>query len=79
MEIYFKTANHGNHIILFLAATEYDEKPDNVKSSLLLYCIGKRAKEVCNMFNFSATADLMKSEKIIEQFQTYFNPGKNIT
>ena len=29
-----------------MKATEYDEKRDNVKSSLLLHCIGERAREV---------------------------------
>ena len=42
---------------LFMTATEYDKKPDNVKSSLLLHCIGERAREVYNTFNFSTTAD----------------------
>ena len=26
---------------LFMTAAEYDEKPDNVKNSLLLHCIGE--------------------------------------
>ena len=39
MEIYYKTGNCGNKI-LFCLSTEYDEKPDNVKSSLFLHCIG---------------------------------------
>ena len=41
MEIYCK-----QDFILFTTAREYDEKPDNVKSSLLLHCIGERAREV---------------------------------
>ena len=65
--------------ILFMAATKYDEKPDNVKSSLLLDCISERAREVCNTFKFSTTADSMKLETIIEQFGAYSNPRKNIT
>ena len=59
--------------------TEYDEKPDNVKSSLLLQCIGERARKVYDTLNFSTTADSMKLEKTIEQFEAYFNPIKNIT
>ena len=61
-----------------MTATEYDEEPDNLKSSLLLHCIGERAREVYNTLNFSTTADLMKLEKIMEQFEGYFNPRKNI-
>ena len=62
-----------------MTAAEYDEKTNNVKSSLLLNCIGERAKKVYNTFNFSTTADWMKLEKIIDQFQAYFNPRKNVT
>ena len=46
------------NFILFLAATEYDEKPDNVKSSLLLHCICKRACEGDNTFDFSASTEI---------------------
>ena len=62
--------------IIFITAAEYDEKPDNVKSSLLLHRIGERAQEVYNTFNFSTTADSMKLEKIMKQFEAYFNPKK---
>ena len=65
--------------ILFMAPTEYDEKPDNVKGSLLLCCIGEQAKEVYNTFNISTTANSIKLETIIEQFEVYFNPRRNIT
>ena len=46
-----------------MKATEYDEKPNNVKSSLLLHCIGERAREV--------TADSI--------FEAHFNPKTNNT
>ena len=49
----------------------------DVKSSLLLHCIGERARKVYNPFNLSKTADSMKLEKITEQFEVYFNPRKN--
>ena len=52
--------------ILFMTAAEYDEKPDNVKSSLLLHCIGERARGAYNTCNFSTTADSMKLDKSIE-------------
>ena len=54
--------------ILTMKATEYNEKPDNAKSSLLLHCIDNRAREVYNTFNFFTTADSMRiliQEKII--------------
>ena len=75
MEIYCKTGNHGNKI-LFMTATEYDKKPDNARSSLLLHCIGEQG-EVYNTFTFSTTADSMKLEKIMEQFEAYFKLSGN--
>ena len=49
--------------ILFMTATEYNEKLDNVMSSLLLHCIGERARVLYNTFNFSTNADSTKLEK----------------
>lgn len=46
-----------------MTATEYDEKLDNVMSSLLLHCIGERARVLYNTFNFSTNADSTKLEK----------------
>ena len=65
--------------ILFMTDKEYDKKPDNMKSSLLLHCIGEQAWEVYNILNFATTADSMKFEKIMQQFEAYFNARKNIT
>ena len=56
---------------LFMTAAEYDEKPDNVKSSLLLHCIDERARKVYNTFHFSTTADSMKLEKITSNLQCF--------
>ena len=49
----------------------------DVKSSLLLHCIGERARKVYNTFNLSNTGDSMKLQNIREQFEVYFNPRKN--
>ena len=48
----------------------------DVKSSLLLHCIGERARKVYNTFNLSNTGDSMKLQNIREQFEVYFNPRK---
>ena len=37
---------------LFMIATEYIEKVEQVKTSLLLHCIGERARDVSNSFTF---------------------------
>ena len=65
-------------MILFTTATEYDEKSDYARSSLLLHGIGEQAREVYNTFNFSITSDSIKLENIIEQFEAYFSSRKYI-
>ena len=64
--------------LLYLDATETSSKPDKVKSSILLSCIGKRGREIYNTFTF-AEGDNMKTSKIPEQFDQYCLPQKNLT
>ena len=64
---------------IFLQATESDGKSDIVKSSILLHCIGKPAKDVYNTFTFDNAEDNMKYDKIVEKFDAYFSPRKNLT
>ena len=63
---------------IFLQATESIEKPDVTKSSILLHCIGPQAKEIYDTFQFEAGNE-MKFNNIIEKFDEYFNPRKNLT
>ena len=65
-----------------MTATEYNGKRDEVKTSLLLHCIGEKVSEVYNTFVFSSAEDSMlsiKYNKVLEQFEAYFEPRKNIT
>ena len=64
---------------LFMIATEYTEKAEQVKTSLLLHCIGERAREVYNSFTFQSEADSMNYTKVVEQFEAYFGPRRNVT
>ena len=64
---------------LYLAATESDEKSEKVKSSILLTCIGKRAREIYNSFTFQTEEDKMKVSPILSKFTAYCNPRKNTT
>ena len=64
---------------LYLAATESDGKSEKVKSSILLTCIGKRAREIYNTFTFQTEEDKMKVSPIPSKFTAYCNPQKNIT
>ena len=68
-----------NAFIIFLTATESNEKSDLVKSSILLHCIGKQSKEIYDTFTFEE-GDSMKFDKIIEKYENYyFKPRKNLT
>ena len=64
---------------LFTIATEYTEKPEQVKTSLLLHYIGERAREVYNSFTFQSEAEGLNYTKVVEQFEAYFGPRKNVT
>ena len=62
-----------------MTATEYNDKSDEVKTSLLLHCFGEKAREVNNTIVFSSTEDSMKYNKVLKYFEAYFGPRKNIT
>ena len=53
--------------ILFMTATEYNGKSDEVKTSLLLHCIEEKFREVYNTFVYSSIVDSMKYNKVLEQ------------
>jgi hypothetical protein len=63
----------------YLAAIEADEKSDKVKSSLFLHCIGPKSREIYDTLTFDAAADNMILAKIMEKFEAYVAPRKNIT
>ena len=63
----------------YMVATEYENKDDKVKSSLLLHCIGQKCREIYNTLNFEAEGDNLKFDKIIEKFEAYLAPKRNIT
>lgn len=63
---------------IFIQATESTEKPDVVKSSILLHCLGPHAKELYDTFQFPEGEELNYDE-IISKFDAHFNPRKNLT
>ena len=63
----------------YLAATEKDSKEDKVKSSIFLHCIGHKGREIYNTFIFEPKEHSMIFTKIIEKFDEYCIPCKNIT
>ena len=66
-------------LTLYITAAEKDKKSDMVKSSILLTCIGKKGREIYNTFTFDNVDDNMKFNIIIEKFDEYCSPRKNIT
>ncbi|KAL3999170.1 nuclear receptor co-repressor 2 [Sarotherodon galilaeus] len=64
---------------LYLAATGGASKPPKVQSSLFLHVAGEEAVEVYNTFTFAENGDENKLMKIMEKFEEYCNPKKNIT
>lgn len=64
---------------LYLTAIGGANKPDKVQSSLFLHVAGEEAVEVYNTFTFEEEGDEHKLTKIMEKFDNYCNPKKNIT
>ena len=66
-------------LMLYLTATEKEGKDNKIKTSILLHCIGKQGREIYNTFTWSADGDEMKFGKVIEKFDAYCEPRKNLT
>ena len=52
----------------YLQATEKDKKDNNVKSSILLTCIGPQGREIYNTFAFDSSEDNMDFDILIKKF-----------
>ena len=65
--------------MLYITATEKTKKSDEVKSSILLTCIGPRGREVYNTFVFDDDSMKMNFNCILQQFDDYYSPQKNVT
>ena len=62
-----------------MTASESHDKSDAVKTSRLLTAIGDKARDVYFTFTFDDEDDNMKLKKVIEKFDEYMSPKKNIT
>ena len=65
--------------MLYITATEKTKKSDEVKSSMLLTCIGPRGTEVYNTFVFDDDSMKMNFNNILQQFDDYCSLLKNVT
>ena len=64
---------------IYLIATESTEKTEKIKTSILLTCIGKQGLDIYNTFTFCEDDDKMKLKPVMDQFEAYCKPRKNIT
>ena len=63
----------------FLVATESDSISDNIKSSILLTCIGQRGRDIYNTFTFATADNKLKLQPILAKLEEYCLSRKNIT
>ena len=63
---------------LYMTATGLSEKDDAIKSSTLLTIIGSEALEIYNTFTWATDGDNVKVAEILNQFEQYCNPRKNV-
>lgn len=63
----------------FETATDLDEKPSKKRVATLLNVIGKEAVKIYNTFKWSRESDKENIEIVIDKFEKYCTPKKNIT
>ena len=66
-------------MMLYITTTEKTKKPDEVKPSILSTCIGPRGREVRDTFVFDDVSMKMNFSNILQQFDDYCSPKKNVT
>ena len=66
-------------LMLYITGTKKTTKSDEVKSSKLLICIGRRGRQVYNTFVFDDDSMKMNFNYILQQFDAYCSPQKNVT
>lgn len=57
----------------------YNTKSDEVKAATFLHVAGPEALDVFNTFSFDSAGDEKKLSKLMEKFEAYCIPRKNIT
>ena len=71
--------NVEKRIPVYLTASESKNKQDEVKTSRLLSAIGPKSREIYYTFNFANDEESMTSDVVIQKFDDYYTPKKNIT
>ena len=63
----------------FMTATQSDEEDDKIKTCILLSCIGSKGRKVYGTFDFAESDNAKMLNVVLEMFDTYCQPKKNIT
>ena len=58
------------HFTFYMTATESDEKEDNVKTCILLSCIGPKGREVYGTFDYAEEGDNKKLDVVMDSRRT---------
>ena len=64
---------------IYMTATGKTSASDEVKSAIFLHLVGPNALDIFNTFTFTEEGDAKKLNKVIEKFETYCTPRKNVT
>ena len=64
---------------LYETASGLQEKTDAIRGATFLHCIGQEALDVYNTFTWAQEADKVSVAVIVEKFQSYCSPKKNVT
>jgi len=62
-----------------LAGTESVNESDATKIGIMLSHAGKEAREICKTIPWAANGDDQKFDKVIEGFQAYCKPQRNVS
>lgn len=64
---------------VYLSAIGADDESDKTQASVFLHVVGDDALEVYNNFQFRVQDDKIKLDKIMEKFEEYCIPKRNVT
>ena len=67
------------HFELFSLASSLSSKDAGIQAATLLHVVGPDALEVYNTFSWEQDGDNQKVAKILEKFEAYCVPRRNIT
>ena len=64
---------------VYMVASGKNSKGDEVKAATFLHLAGPEALEVFNMLSFDNTGDEKELDKLVDKFEAYCIPRKNVT